>query len=526
MNEKYCAYLRKSRADRDAEMKGAEETLARHKRILTEFSEKAGKPISKFYSEVVSGETIADRPAMQELLADVEAGLWTGVYVVELERLARGNTRDQGIVSDTFKYSDTIILTPSKIYDPDNESDEEYFEFGLFMSRREYKTINRRLQRGRTASVKEGNFVVGVAPYGYRKVKLPKGYTLEPVPEQAEIVQKIFNWYCHGEQQPDGTLHRLGSDSIARKLDSLGIKPLINEKWSRATISDMLTNPTYTGKVFFGRYKDIKSSVNGRIVKKRVYNPDYLIAPGKHPAIIDDELFTLAKKIRKINRKNTVPTSSSLQNPLSGLIYCKRCGSLMTRLAPNSRNKYATLKCPNRYCSNISSPIFLVERQILQFLRNWLHTYEINSRIADFSSPYTDEINSRKEILSKIDHDVSRLSSQLNRAYDLLEQEVYSLTVFQERQSTLKSSIAALDEEKQKVEKELQNFYHLKETHEQFAPKVKHLLDSYESNTVESNNIILQELIDRITYDKTERNTRGNLENCNFVLDIFPSTPL
>ena len=51
-------------------------------------------------------------------------------------------------------------MTPSKTYDPENEFDEEYFEFGLFMSRREYKTINRRLQRGRAASIKEGTMMV------------------------------------------------------------------------------------------------------------------------------------------------------------------------------------------------------------------------------------------------------------------------------------------------------------------------------------------------------------------------------
>ena len=92
---------------------------------------------------------------MQELLTDVENGLWAGVLVIEVERLARGNTLDQGIVSNTFKYSNTKIITPTKIYDPNNEFDEEYFEFGLFMSRREYNTIKRRLHRGIIESVKE-----------------------------------------------------------------------------------------------------------------------------------------------------------------------------------------------------------------------------------------------------------------------------------------------------------------------------------------------------------------------------------
>ena len=53
--------------------------------------------------EVRSGESIAARPEMQRLLNDVEDGRWAGVLVMEVERLARGNTTDQGIVADTFK---------------------------------------------------------------------------------------------------------------------------------------------------------------------------------------------------------------------------------------------------------------------------------------------------------------------------------------------------------------------------------------------------------------------------------------
>lgn len=102
---------------------------------------------------------------MQELLRDVEDGMWAGVLVVEVERLARGNTLDQGIVTNAFTFSNTKIITPVKTYDPNNEFDEEYFEFGLFMSRREYKTIKRRLHNGILASVQEGKFVSGVAPY-------------------------------------------------------------------------------------------------------------------------------------------------------------------------------------------------------------------------------------------------------------------------------------------------------------------------------------------------------------------------
>ena len=202
----YLIYLRKSRADIEAEQRGEGETLARHERSLLDLAGRLKLNIVDIYREVVSGETIAARPVMQQLLTEVESGLWAGVLVMEVERLARGDTIDQGIVAQAFKFSGTKIVTPSKTYDPENEFDEEYFEFGLFMSRREYKTINRRLQRGREASIKEGKYVGSISPYGYDKVKLErdKGFTLAPNPDQAPIVRMIYELYTRGEMLPGG----------------------------------------------------------------------------------------------------------------------------------------------------------------------------------------------------------------------------------------------------------------------------------------------------------------------------------
>lgn len=185
----YAIYLRKSRKDRELEQLGEAETLARHEKALMELAKRNNLDISDIYREVVSGETIEARPEMQKLLKAVEGGTYKGVLVMEVERLARGNTKDQGIVAETFHFSNTLIITPSKTYDPSNEFDEEYFEFGLFMSRREYKTINRRIQRGRIASVKEGKYIAGTAPLGYDRVKIKgaKGYTLKPKIGRAHV---------------------------------------------------------------------------------------------------------------------------------------------------------------------------------------------------------------------------------------------------------------------------------------------------------------------------------------------------
>ena len=96
-NGEYSLYLRKSRADLEEEERGKGETLARHEKMLKELAKKYGFSIGKIYREIVSGESIEARPVVQQLLRDVESGRWKGVLVVEVERLARGDTMDQGL---------------------------------------------------------------------------------------------------------------------------------------------------------------------------------------------------------------------------------------------------------------------------------------------------------------------------------------------------------------------------------------------------------------------------------------------
>src|SRR5690606_709277 len=128
----YTVYLRKSRKDIEEESRTGVDTLQAHRRTLYELARQYKISITEEYAEVVSGERISARPQMQRLLEDVDAGRRKGVLVMEVERLARGDTLDQGIVAQTFKYSGTLIITPTKIYDPNDPNDEEYFECGLF----------------------------------------------------------------------------------------------------------------------------------------------------------------------------------------------------------------------------------------------------------------------------------------------------------------------------------------------------------------------------------------------------------
>ncbi|MDE5565130.1 MAG: recombinase family protein, partial [Oscillospiraceae bacterium] len=172
-------YLRKSRADGEHET--VEEVLQRHERILQEHALKSfghAIPEQDIFREVVSGETIKDRPMMRQLLESLQSGEVEEVLVVDPHRLIRGDLRDCGTIIRAFQYSETRFGTPQKSYDLSDKYDRKFLEMELMRGNDYLEYVKEIMLRGRLASVAEGNFIGSVPPYGYDKVKVEKAYTL------------------------------------------------------------------------------------------------------------------------------------------------------------------------------------------------------------------------------------------------------------------------------------------------------------------------------------------------------------
>lgn len=518
----------------EAESRGEGETLARHERTLIELARRQNLNITAIYREIVSGETIAARPVMQQLLSEVERGLWNGVLVMEVERLARGDTIDQGIIAQTFKFTDTLIITPTKTYDPRNEFDEEYFEFGLFMSRREYKTINRRLQRGRIAAVKEGKFVTSTPPYGYARVKLKttSGYTLEPVESEAEVVRMIFDLYTSGEQQPDGSYRRLGVSLIARKLNALGIPSATGGKWASVSIRDLINNPVYIGKIRWNWRRTKKHMDDGQIVISKPRSPkeDCLIVDGLHPAIVDTQVWNDAQGIMAKVPPAPIGAKSTVKNPLSGLIMCDKCGHRMVRRPYSGKhaNQAPSLVCTVNYCDNTSAPLYLVEKSILVGLSDWVKSYRLKwepDTDSDVQQTSGTMLKAKQNLLAKRKAELVTFQKQLDTAHDLLEQGVYTVDVFLERSRSLSTRIEECTATISAIEAEVTADEVTEEVRTVIIPKVEHLLSVY--NTLDdekTKNEMLKEVIEKVTYLKTV-NGRWHNDPSDFTIVIFPRVP-
>ncbi len=524
----YCLYLRKSRADLEAEAHGEGETLARHEKTLLELAEWQKLDITQIYREIVSGETIASRPIMQQLLSDVEENMWDGVLVMEVERLARGDTIDQGIVAQTFKFSGTKIITPLKTYDPSNEYDEEYFEFGLFMSRREYKTINRRLQRGRIASVKEGKYVGNKAPYGYvrKKLEKEKGYTLVPDPNAAAIVKIIFLLYAYGEQNADETVEETGASKIVRKLNDMKLPPTNGNIWSVATIQEMLRNPVYIGKIRWNARPLKKRMVNGQIVKERPReNPDHwILADGLHEPLVDLKTWNAVQQKLNENSSHPCPKDMALANPLAGLVICGKCGRRMVRRPYTNRDYPDTIMCPAASCDNISSALESVERKILQALQEWLTQYRLNYETMENTGP-AKQADLKEKALRNTQCELKKLENQRDHIYELLEQKTYSTAVFLDRIKNTNDKIEETQKSITLLEREMKPFSNAEQGQKAIIPRLEKVLAQYHNaKTPAEKNELLKSVINKIVYTKTV-NGRWHNKPDDFELILYPKLP-
>ena len=472
---------------------------------------------------MASGDTIAERPEMQKLLAAVETGLYAGVLVMEVARLARGNTRDQGIVAETFEYSGTKIITPDRIYDPADEADGEYFEFGLFMSRREYKSINRRQQRGRLASLGEGKYIAGAAPYGYERVKLSaqKGWSLQILPEKAAVVQQIFDLYTVGELQPDGSRRTYGAYTIANILNERLLPSPSGRPWTASAVRELLSNPTYAGYIRWGHRPVERRMQNGTVVEKRPLNPDAKLIQGLHAPIISQETWALACRLRASRSHAPVPSRTQLSNPLAGLLTCSLCGRSMVGIPQRKANRreWLMIKCPTAKCPSVSSPLETVETVLLDGLRQWLEDYRIDSSVLTEPGQDTALASGQRELL-RLNNELSILRAQQDTLYDLLEQGVYDKNLFSERSQALAAKTAANQRSIEEAETRVQQEQLSLEHRLRLLPTMTKIVDAYDtlSSPAEKNNL-LKEVLKKVIYSKR---VGGRWAKSDLQLYLFP----
>lgn len=480
---KAAMYLRKSRSDSPDE--SIEETLSRHKLHLTEFALKNEITISEIYTEVVSGDGLFTRPEMIRLLNDVEAGKYTAVLCMDIDRLGRSSTKDSGIIMETLKDAGCYILTPDKTYNLDDDVDEMTVELKSFFARQELKSIRKRLMRGEIATLKAGGHT-GEPPYAYKRKWIGKTPTLEIIPEQAETVRLIYDMYVN---------QHIGAHLIAEHLNKLGIKSPDGVSFSRSTVQMILKNPTYTGKIVWNRMKRIKKK-KPTDKYKEIANPEseWIVVQGLHEAIISEEMFNEAERIRK-TRSHPPTWAGVIKNPYSGIAFCANCGAALQRQIERKTGE-ARLLCTTKNC-NASIRLSLFNDRIKSLLETELNRLKLEPE----SMQNTTAENIRTQITA-CGKTIRSLKGQMNKLYDLLEQGVYTVPIFMERQSNIRERISETENTQKALIEQLSN---MSINAADIIPKIEELLRTWDTLIESEKNIALKSLIRRINYRRESR---------------------
>lgn len=497
---KYLVYLRKSRADGEHET--VEEVLAKHYKMIQDYAAaKLGGTIPEelIYREIVSGETIQDRPEMKKVLDRIQAEDITGVLVIEPQRLSRGDLSDCGTVIRAFRYTETLIITPTKTYDLADKFDRKFFEMELMRGNDYLEYVKEIMMRGRIASVQAGNYIGSGSPYGYDKVKDGKTFTLAPNGE-ADVVRLMFELWTTGN---------VGTTTIAHKLNEMHIKPRKSELWSSASIRDMLRNPVYIGKIRWNWRKNVKKYEDGELVTSRPHakTEDWILVEGKHEAIISEEVFDAAQE--RFGKLPKTKPKMKLNNAFAGIMHCT-CGRAMTyRPQPRCEDR---LLCTNqKYCNNRSAVYQEVVDEVIKALKGF--AADIKELIDKPQKPS----GVHKAVAAALEKELNSLETQQERLYEFLEQGVYTSEIFTKRNAALAQRRSELLEAIEKSKSEEVQEVDYKQRYIALMKAVRALED--DTVSVADKNRLLRAVVKDITYHR-ETDIRGKWKNVPFTLDI------
>ncbi|OEH92567.1 recombinase family protein [Bacillus solimangrovi] len=502
-------YLRKSRKDLEEEKRANEEgrgfdTLERHRKQLFDLAKKEDHNIIDIYEEIVSGEYISERPKMQKLLREVESGIVDGVLVMDLDRLGRGDMVDQGTIYRVFRFSETLIITPTEIIDPNDENQELTFTIKSLVAREELKAIVKRMQRGRRASAKEGKSITKAPPYGYLRDDNLKLY---PDPGKSWVVQKIFELIANGH----------GRKSVAEELDRLSIKPPEGVYWNPSTISAIIKNEVYLGHIIWGKVKYIKQ--NGKYQRRKMPEERWQRHDNAHEQIVPRELFDKANTSHKKRWRPPTTKTKKLSNPLAGILICELCGHSMV-YQPRKDRPNPQVRCVQSSCKGKQkgAALSLVEERILQGLKEIVDTFEIREEMIEKKQEQNSDIPLKQKALKKKEQELEELNKQKSNLHDFLERGIYDVNTFMERQKSIVERIKAAKTEMGQLKKEIEKESFQEKSMHEFAPKIKSVLEAYHvTEDIEKKNRMLKSVLEKVSYIR-KKDWR---EKDEFVIEIF-----
>ena len=287
----------------------------------------SGRPITVYRDDAKSGSAMLGRSGIQRLFEDIESGNVLYVVTEAIDRISRRQEYMAKFYS-LCDYHDVGILSV-------HEGKVNELHIGLkgTMSQMYVKQLAERVRRGQFANVRRGKSGGGL-PYGY-KVKLCNDEGAhepglrEIHPEQAKIVQRIYDEYTAGKKIKD-ILYSLNADGVPSARGGLWTAVSITGHYGRH--NGILQNPIYKGQIIFNRRNYRRHpETDARHMR---HNPAEEWTTCYNPAlrIIDDAQWELAQKIRRETYQGWKEMDKTITcSKFDCKIVCGHCGRNMNR---------------------------------------------------------------------------------------------------------------------------------------------------------------------------------------------------
>ena len=473
------------RLSRDDELQGESNSISNQKQMLEDFARRNGLPNPTHFTDDGISGTRFDRPGFLAMMEEVEAGRVEAIVIKDMSRLGRDYLK-VGQVMEVLRQRGVRLIAINDGVDS-LKGDDDFTPFRNIMNEFYARDTSRKIRSVFKSKGMSGKHLTGTVIYGYLWDEKREHWLVDE--EAAEVVRRIFSL----------TLERYGPYQIACKLsiDRIEIpvvhlarfnegvnrsKPVKDPYgWGSSTIVNILKKREYLGHTINFKtrkhFKDKKSHY--------VSEDEWTIFENTHEAIIDQQTFDLAQKIRSNVRR--YPNGWGEAAPLTGLLYCADCGGKMyvhrtnngKRVSQYTCSNYTKVPCgtlcPTQHRINESAVLTLVSdtlRAIAEYSRNdrteFIHTVQetqVAQQSADISKKRRRLAAAQKrageleKLICKIYEDNAlgklpdaryrALDAQYAKEQDALEIEIAELekavTGYEQSQKSAEKFIALID---------------------------------------------------------------------------------
>lgn len=442
---------------------------------LQKYAEAHGWTVVKIYTDAGHSGANMERPALQDMILDVEAGRIDKVLVYKLDRLSRSQ-------KDTLKIIEDILLANQTDFESMTEKFDTSTSFGKAMvgilavfAQLEREQIRERMSMGIDARIKEGKWRGGAqVPFGYEYD--PALETLVVNEYEAMIVKAVFELYNQGK-----SLYKI-SDELTEKGWTYR-----NGKVDQRNLRYMIKNKTYCG---FQRYN------------KQWYK-------SLHEPIIDDATFEKAQEIITEKKKKFEETGKLIGNDavstnLSGILYCARCGARYSKYRTGTKkygfhlhygcySRHKKVKCmikdPN--CQNKIYKMEDLDNLVFGEIKKLAIDPEYIKLLKKDAAKH-DEVQQ----IHTIENQIKTIGNQLSRFMDLYGLGTYSLEELDEKTKPLVVQRTKLKKELEKLQEDSKRM-----TEDQVMKLVESFDEVLETGDLHDRRSVIEQLINRIDID-------------------------